>query len=100
MKKLEPVEDYVFAKREIPPDERDNGGILLLKDKYEKPNIATVVAIGPGKKNRKDVFIPTELQVGDKIVILNNGITAVSFEGQDLIMLREEDVLGIYEPQP
>jgi chaperonin GroES len=91
---LKPLGDRVIAKS-TEREEMTKGGILLPDTAKEKPQEGEVVAVGPGKLLDSGKMSPMDVKVGDKIIFSKYGGTEVKVDGQELIILRQEDVLAV-----
>jgi chaperonin GroES len=74
-------------------EETTKSGIILTSGSQEKPQVAEVVAVGPGKKD-KDEEITMHVKVGDKVIVNKYSGTEVKYEGKDLIIVRQDDILA------
>jgi len=95
MTKLRPLQDRVLIKR-IAIEEKTKGGIIIPDNAKEKPLEGEVLAIGSGK------FIdgklkPLSVKIGDHILFAKYAETEITFQGEQIILLREDDILGIIE---
>ena len=88
---LKPLGDRVIVKVDE-AEEKTSGGLILTSDNKEKPMTGTVIAVGPGKDGEK---VPVE--EGQKVLFGKYGGTEVSVDGQDLLILRAEDIYGVFE---
>jgi chaperonin GroES len=93
---LKPLGDRVIAKA-VTAEEVTRGGIVLPDTAKEKPQEAEVVAVGPGKTLDSGKVQSMEVKVGDKIIYAKYSGTEVKVNGEEYIILREEDVLAILE---
>lgn len=94
--KVKPLADRILAKR-LDPEETVKGGIIIPDTAKEKPLEAKVIAVGPGKVDDNGKRIPMEVKKGQRILIGKYSGTDVKIEGEEHIILREDDVLGIVE---
>lgn len=92
---IRPLGDRVAVKM-IEAEERSAGGIFLPGQTKEAPQIAEVVAVGPGEKIDGKV-VPVQLKVGDKVLFPMFMGASVRVEGQDLIVVSERDILAVIE---
>jgi len=90
---LSPLADRIVIKT-LEPETRTAGGIIIPDNAKEKPQRGEVVAVGPGKTDDKGAVIKMELKVGDKVLYGKYAGTEVSVDGQDLLIMRESDVLA------
>ena len=93
---LKPLADRVVLKM-TEPEEKTESGIYLASNAKEKPSIAEVVAIGPGRKDDDGKLIPMVVKVGDKVVINKYAGTEVRYDNEDYIIVRQEDILALAE---
>jgi chaperonin GroES len=94
--KIRPLGDRVLVKR-VKEEDRTKGGIIIPDTAKEKPQEGKVVAVGKGKVNDDGRLIPTEVKAGDKILFGKYSGSEVNIEGEEHLIMREEDVLGILE---
>jgi chaperonin GroES len=92
--KIRPVADRVVVKP-LPKEEMSKGGIIIPDTAKEKPQEGTVVAVGAGKLLDNGDRAAMELKVGDRVLFAKYGGTEFKFEGEDLLVLRESDVLAV-----
>ena len=91
--KLQPLADWVVAKQEDAATKTASG--LYLPDKAsEKPKVAKVVAVGPGRVGDDNEIIPVSLKPGDRIVYKTYSTTELKLDGTEYILVKEEDVLA------
>ena len=94
--KIRPLHDRVIVKRE--EEERKSvGGIVILDTATEKPMFGKVVAVGKGKILENGDIRPLDLKVGDKILFGKYSGTEVKMDGDELVVMREEDVMAVIE---
>ena len=94
--KLRPLHDRVIVKR-LEEERKTASGIVIPDTAAEKPDQGEVLAVGPGKKNDEGKLFPVDVKVGDKILFGKYGGTEVKVDGEDLLVMREEDVMAIIE---
>lgn len=94
--KLKPVQDRVLVKRED-AEEKTSGGIIIPDTSKEKPSKGVVVAIGDGARDEKGNIIPMTLKVGDKVFFTKWGGTEIKIDNEDLLIMKESDILAIIE---
>jgi len=92
---LRPLQDRIVIKM-IESEETTKSGIILASTAKEKPQIAEVIEVGPGLKEDGKV-IPVEVKKGDKVVVSKYSGTEIKYEGEDLIIVRESDILAVVE---
>jgi chaperonin GroES len=91
-----PLHDRVVVRR-IDADEKTAGGIIIPDTAKEKPQEGEVVAVGPGGRNEKGELVPLELKAGDRVLFGKWSGTEVKIDGEDLLIMKESDILGIVE---
>ena len=89
-----PLGDRVLVKR-VEEEEKTKGGIIIPDTAKEKPQEGEVVAVGPGARDEDGDYIKPELNVGDRILFGKWSGTEVKIDGEDLIIMKESDVLGV-----
>jgi chaperonin GroES len=94
--KIKPLGDRILVKR-IKEEERTKGGIIIPDTAKEKPQEGKVVAVGKGKYADDGKLIPIEVKAGDRILFGKYSGSEFKHEGEDLLILREDDILGIIE---
>jgi chaperonin GroES len=93
---IRPLADRILVKRLEEDDEQKVGGIIIPDTAKEKPQEAEVVAVGPGRMENGE-RIALELKEGDKVLIGKYSGTEVKLEGEEYLIMREEDVLAVVE---
>jgi chaperonin GroES len=91
-----PLHDRVVVRR-IEEDERTAGGIIIPDTAKEKPMQGEIVAVGPGARNEKGDLVPLELKKGDTVLFGKWSGTEVKIDGEELMIMKESDILGIIE---
>lgn len=94
--KIKPLRDRVIVRR-LGEEEKTKGGIIIPDSAKEKPQEGEVVAVGSGKVLEDGKVVPLEIKKGDKVLFGKYAGTEVKVEGEELLMMREEDILGIVE---
>ncbi len=92
--KLRPLGDRILVKR-IKEEEKTKGGIIIPDTAKEKPQEGKVMAVGKGKVAEDGKLITPEVKAGDRILFGKYSGSEIKLEGDDLIVLREDDILGI-----
>lgn len=92
--KLRPLHDRVIVKR-LEEERKTPGGIVLPDTAAEKPTKAEVIAVGPGKRTDDGKVHPVDVKVGDHVLIGKYSGTEVKVDGQDLVVIREDDVMAV-----
>jgi chaperonin GroES len=83
--------------RRIDADEKTAGGIIIPDTAKEKPQEGEVVAVGPGGRNEKGELVPLDLKAGDRVLFGKWSGTEVKLNGEDLLIMKESDILGVIE---
>ena len=96
MTKIRPLGDRILVKR-IKEEEKTKGGIIIPDTAKEKPQEGKVVAVGKGKTNEEGKLIPLEVKAGDKILFGKYSGSEIKLEGEEHLILREDDILGILD---
>jgi chaperonin GroES len=91
-----PLHDRVLVKR-VESEEKTAGGIIIPDTAKEKPQEGEVVAVGPGARNDKGEVAPLDVKVGDRILFGKWSGTEVKVDGQDLLIMKESDIMGVIE---
>jgi len=94
--KIRPLQDRILVKR-VDEDEKSAGGIIIPDTAKEKPQEGRVVAVGNGKLNDDGNVTPLDVKRGDKVLFSKYSGTEVNIEGEEHLIIREDDVLGILE---
>lgn len=91
---LRPLGDRVIVKR-LENERKTASGIVIPDSAAEKPDQGEVVAVGPGKKTEDGKILPVDLKAGDKVLFGKWSGTEVKIGGEDLLIMKESDILGI-----
>ena len=94
--KFRPLHDRVVVER-IDADVKSAGGILIPDSAQEKPSQGEIVAVGPGGRDEAGKLIPIDLKKGDRVLFGKWSGTEVKIDGQDLLIMKESDVMGVLE---
>ena len=94
--KVRPLHDRILIKR-IEDKETVKGGIIIPDTAKEKPQEAEVIAAGNGKKTEEGKVIPLDVKAGDRILFGKYSGTEIKLDGEEFIIIREEEVLGVIE---
>jgi chaperonin GroES len=92
--KFRPLHDRVVVKR-INPEAKTKGGIIIPDTAREKPQQGEVVAVGPGGRDEAGKLIPIDVKVGDKVLFGKWSGTEVVLDGDELLIMKESDVMGV-----
>lgn len=96
MTSIRPLHDRVIARR-TEQDEKTAGGIIIPDTAKEKPIQGEVVAVGPGVRDDSGKPIPLDVKVGDTILFGKWAGTEVKLDGEELLVLKESDIIGVVE---
>ncbi len=91
-----PLHDRVVVRR-VDSEEKTAGGIIIPDTAKEKPMEGEVLAVGPGARNEKGEIVPLDVRVGDRILFGKWSGSEVRLDGEDLLIMKESDVMGIIE---
>lgn len=91
-----PLHDRVVVKR-IEEAGKTAGGIIIPDTAQEKPQEGEVVAVGPGARDDKGVRVPLDVKAGDRILFGKWSGTEVKVDGQDLLIMKESDIMGVVD---
>lgn len=94
--KIRPLQDRVIVKR-IEEEEKTKGGIIIPDTAKEKPSEGVVVAVGKGKADDNGKVTPLDVKVKDRVLFGKYAGTEVSIDGEEHLIMREDDILGIVE---
>ena len=89
-----PLHDRVLVRR-VEAEEKTAGGIIIPDTAKEKPQQGEVIAVGPGARNEQGQLVPLDVKAGDKILFGKWSGTEVKLDGEDLLIMKESDILGI-----
>ena len=93
---VKPLYDRVLAKR-VEEEEQVQGGIIIPDSAKEKPQQAEVIAVGKGKRLEDGTIVALDVQAGDKVLIGKYSGTDISVDHEDLMILKEDEILGVLE---
>ena len=91
-----PLHDRVVVRR-IDAEEKTAGGIIIPDTAKEKPQEGEIVAVGPGGRNETGQLIPLDVKVGDRVLFGKWSGTEVKIDGQDYLIMKESDRMGVVE---
>src|SRR5690349_13301203 len=94
--KFRPLHDRVVVRR-LEGEEKTKGGIIIPDTAKEKPQEGEVVAVGPGARDDSGKLIPIDVKPGDRILFGKWSGTEVKLDGEDLLIMKESDILGVIE---
>ena len=91
-----PLHDRVVVRR-VDAEEKTKGGIIIPDTAKEKPQEGEIVAAGPGARDESGKLVPLDVKAGDRILFGKWSGTEVKIDGEDLIIMKESDVMGVVE---
>ena len=94
--KFRPLHDRVVVKR-LEEDSKSAGGIIIPDTVKEKPSQGEVIAVGPGGRDENGKLTPLDVKVGDTVLFGKWSGTEVKIDGDDLLIMKESDILGVIE---
>ncbi len=94
--KFRPLHDRIVVKR-ITADEKTSGGIIIPDTAKEKPMEGEVVAVGPGARNEQGQIVTLDVKAGDRVLFGKWSGTEVKLDGEELLIMKESDIMGIVE---
>lgn len=94
--RIRPLHDRVIVKR-IEEEEKTKGGIIIPDSAKEKPVEGRVISVGPGRRDDNGTLIAPDVKAGDKVLFGKYGGTEIKIDGEEHLILREEDILAIVE---
>ncbi|AFM25261.1 co-chaperone GroES [Desulfomonile tiedjei] len=94
--KFRPLHDRILVER-VESEEKTAGGIILPDTAKEKPQQGKVIAVGPGKKTEDGKLVPMDVKTGDTILFGKYSGSEIKIDGNEYLIMREDDVLGIVE---
>jgi chaperonin GroES len=94
--KIRPLQDRVIVRR-LEEEEKTKGGIIIPDTAKEKPQEGKVIAVGKGKVTEEGKVIPLDVKPGDRILFGKYSGTEIKIEGEEHLIMREEDILGVIE---
>ena len=97
--KFRPLHDRIVVKR-ITAEEKTAGGIIIPDTAKEKPMEGEVVAVGPGARNEQGAVVALDVKAGDRVLFGKWSGTEVKLDGEELLIMKESDIMGIIEGQP
>ena len=97
--KFRPLHDRVVVRR-IDAQEKSKGGIIIPDTAKEKPQEGEVIAVGPGGRDEAGKLVPIDVKSGDRILFGKWSGTEVRLDGEELLIMKESDIMGILEGRP
>lgn len=92
---VRPLHDRILVKR-MAEDEKTAGGLYIPDTAKEKPQKGEIVATGKGRVNEEGKVLPLEVKAGDKVLFSKYAGTELKLDGEEYLMMREEDILGVF----
>ena len=96
---IRPLQDRVILKR-VKEEEKTKGGIIIPDTAKEKPQEGEVVAVGPGARNDKGEVVALDVKAGDRILFGKWSGTEVRLDNEELLIMKESDIMGVIEGAP
>jgi chaperonin GroES len=97
--KFRPLHDRVVVRR-IDAEEKTKGGIIIPDTAKEKPQEGEVIAVGPGARDENGKVQALDLKAGDRVLVGKWSGTEVRIDGEDLLIMKESDIMGVVEGAP
>ena len=97
--KLRPLHDRVIVKR-LDEEKKTASGIVIPDTAAEKPDQGEVMSVGQGKRTDEGELVPLDVKVGDRVLFGKYSGQTVRLKGDELLVMREEDILGVVEGRP
>jgi chaperonin GroES len=97
--KIRPLHDRVIVKR-LDEEKKTASGIVIPDTAAEKPDQGEVMSVGKGKLTDEGTLVPLEVKIGDRVLFGKYSGQTVRLKGDELLVMREEDILGVVEGQP
>ena len=94
--KFRPLHDRVVVRR-LDSEERTKGGIIIPDTAKEKPSEGEVIAVGPGARDEQGKIVAMDVKVGERVLFGKWSGTEVKIDGQDLLIMKESDIMGVIE---
>jgi chaperonin GroES len=94
--KFRPLHDRVVVRR-LDAEEKTAGGIIIPDTAKEKPQEGEIIAVGPGARNEQGQIVALDVKAGDRILFGKWSGTEVKIDGEDLLIMKESDIMGIIE---
>ena len=93
---MQKLHDRVILKR-VKEEEKTKGGIIIPDTAKEKPQEGEIVAVGPGARDEAGKLVPRDVKAGDRVLFGKWSGTEVKIDGQDLLIMKESDIMGVIE---
>ncbi len=95
--RIRPLQDRIIVKRIEEKEQKSAGGIIIPDTAKEKPQEGTVIAVGTGKRKEDGTILPLDVKKGDHILFGKYAGSEIKIDGEEHLILREDDVLGVVE---
>ena len=92
--KFRPLHDRVVIRR-VEADVKSKGGVIIPDTAKEKPQEGEVIAVGPGSRDESGKLVPLDVKAGDRILFGKWSGTEVKIDGEDLLIMKESDIMGV-----
>jgi chaperonin GroES len=97
--KFRPLHDRVLVRR-VKSEDKSAGGIIIPDTAQEKPQEGEIVGAGPGARDEAGKLVPLDVKVGDRILFGKWSGTEVKLDGEELLIMKESDIMGVVEGKP
>jgi chaperonin GroES len=97
--KFRPLHDRVVVRR-VPSEEKTAGGIIIPDTAKEKPQQGEIIGVGAGARDEAGKLVPLDVKVGDRVLFGKWSGTEVVLDGEELLIMKESDIMGIVEGKP
>ncbi len=97
--KFRPLHDRIVVRR-IASEEKTKGGLIIPDTAQEKPQEGEIIAVGPGARDESGKFVPINVKSGDKVLFGRWSGTEVKIDGEDLLIMKESDIMGVLDARP
>ncbi len=97
--KFKPLHDRILVKA-VEAETKTKGGIIIPDTAKEKPMDGAIVAVGPGARDEKGNLVPLDVKAGDRILFGKWSGTEIKLDGEDLLIMKESDIMGIVQAPP
>jgi chaperonin GroES len=94
--KFRPLHDRVVVRR-IDAEQKSAGGIIIPDTAQEKPSQGEILSVGPGARDEQGRLVPLDVKVGDRVLFGKWSGTEVKIDGQELLIMKESDIMGVLE---
>ena len=94
-----PLHDRVVVRR-LESEEKTKGGIIIPDTAKEKPQEGEIIGVGPGARDESGKLVPLDLKAGDRVLFGKWSGTEVKIDGEDLLIMKESDIMGVVEGAP